>query len=424
MNKKILNMSIIALLMFTICATTFSYADTTVLKVNLLNQNPSPARAGDTVELAFSVENLGQSPFNDVSFEVISEYPFTSVDAETVKQLGTIYAYQTGEDYVSASFNVMVDKDAKEGDYDLKIRYGSKTEKITKTINISVTSKEYAQIIYVDKSILAPGKETDMSFKITNIGSAPLQNLVFSWSEPNDVILPVFSDNTKYIKSLDVGETADLTYTVVADVNADPGLYLLNLNLDYESASGDVASVISSKAGVFVGGETDFDVAFSQSSQGQTSLSVSNIGNTPALSVSVRVPQQENYRVSGSDTAIIGNLDKGDYTLVSFQISANSNNTMRRFNNDGVQKNISQNQSFQRQNNGLRVLIDYTDTAGKRRTVEKTVSIQFRDASSLTGAASASKQTGFIGSTSFYIIIASLAVIAGYLVYKRKSKKK
>jgi DNA polymerase III epsilon subunit-like protein len=79
-----------------------------------------------------------------------------------------------------------------------------------------------------------------------------------------------------------------------ADVNAKPGLYQLNLNLKTESLIGNASSsVISTKAGMFIGGETDFDVAFSESSAGQTSLSVANTGNNPAQSVSVKIPQQE-----------------------------------------------------------------------------------------------------------------------------------
>ena len=75
-------------------------------------------------------------------------------------------------------------------------------------------------------------------------------------------------------------------------------------------------------AGLFVGGSTDFDVSFSESSQGQTSLSVANVGNNIAYAVKVSIPEQDGYKVSGSSSTIVGNLEKGDYTIASFNVES------------------------------------------------------------------------------------------------------
>ena len=231
---------------------------------------------------------------------------------------------------------------------------------------------------------------------ITITGNAPLQNMVFSWSEPNGYILPVYSSDSKYVKYLDVDQSVDLTYTVIADVNAKPGLYQLNLVLKSDSVGGNsTSSTINTKAGIFIGGETDFDVAFSESSAGVTSLSVANIGNNPAQSVSVAIPNQQNFRVTGTSSSIVGNLDKGDYTIVSFQIAqaAAINFTGRGQAGAGNQAAGGQaGQGFVRQNstagnpNNLRVVIYYTDTTGQRQTVEKSVPINFRAAGTTTGS--------------------------------------
>lgn len=173
----------------------------------------------------------------------------------------------------------------------------------------------------VDMAELNLGEETKLKFTITNIGNSPLQNLVFSWNEEEGVILPVYSDNTKYIEYIDVGESIELEYTVVADVDADAGLYQLDLSCEFEDGNGGSGEILNTTTGVFVGGETDFDVTFSESSAGQTSLSVANTGNNPAYSVTVRIPQQENFEVRGSTASIVGNLDEGDYTIVSFQVT-------------------------------------------------------------------------------------------------------
>ncbi|MBI2660673.1 hypothetical protein HYX09_00215 [Candidatus Woesearchaeota archaeon] len=413
-----------ALLLTTTFAVAVEY-ESPVLKVTLLNLNPDPARAGDTVDLRLRAENTGGGSIENLEVEVMKNYPFEIIDGSALQNLGTLYAYQTGKNYVNALFKLKVNKDAVKGQHELKVRYrGGKEEWTIVSFSIDVTSKEFAQIIYVDKAKIEPGKETDMKFTITNIGSAPLQNMVFSWSEANGVILPVFSDDTKYIKYLDIGDSIELKYTVIADVNAEPGLYQLDLNLKYESLTNTTSTVIRTKAGVFVGGETDFDIAFSESTQGQTSLSVANTGNNPALSVSVKIPEQSGFRVSGSNSAIIGNLDKGDYTIVSFQIVQSG---MGNFSEARQQRQSSQNAQNVRdpsgRNNNLRVVIDYTDTTGERRSVEKNVPIQFRassgDTAQTMGHMSTAQQASFWQSKTFYALILVI-IAAGFVIYRKK----
>ena len=384
------------------------------IKITFLNQDPDPARAAETVEARFMVENRGGSPAEHVELEVIPEYPFSLLEgSDALQNLGTLYPYQSGKNSVTIKFKIKISKDAVKGQHELKVRskYGNQGWGAVSYI-IDVTSKEFAQIIYVDKAKLDPGKETEMKFTITNIGSAPLQNIIFSWNEKNGIILPVFSDDTKYVKYLDVGESAELLYIVVADVNAQPGLYQLDLKLKYESLETE-DSEINTKAGIFVGGETDFDVSFSESSQGQTSLSVANAGNNPALSVSVKIPEQTAFRVTGSSSAIIGNLDKGDYTIVSFQIV--SRNALW---NGSSSRQRTQSQATPQVNNDLKVIIEYTDTTGERRSIEKYAPIQFRSASTEEGSDSSTQRSQQTLVQSYRgILITALIIALGLGIY-------
>lgn len=405
------------------------------ISVTMINQNPDPANAGDIVELRYMVENLGNSEENNLEFELALAYPFSEVPGESyVRTITTLKAHQQGSDAVIIKYKVRVDSNAVKGEneIDLKQSYtGSDTFRTTAYM-VDVTGTEYAQIIYVDKAKLDPGKETELTFTITNVGNSPLRNLIFSWDEESGSVLPVYSDDTKYVKSIDVGESVDLIYTVVADVNADSGLYQLDLSLRYETGQG-TSQELSTKAGVFIGGETDFDVTFSESSEGQTSLSVANTGNNPALSVTVRVPEQEGYSVSGSISSIIGNLDKGDYTIVSFQISQ-SMGQRPSVSADFSQMSAEDRQSLREQmmsgnasttGNDLKVQIEYTDTTGVRHTIEKQVSIQFRS-SDTTSTTTTTTTVGFRQRTSangwnnivFYAALAAL-VIAFAVLYKK-----
>ena len=405
--------SLILVLIFSISIAYAVEYESPIIKVTLLNQDPTPARAGDTVELRLRIENTGGGTVQNLELEIQQDYPFAVIDGPALQKIGTLYAYQTGKNYINTQYRLRIDKDAVKGKHELKVKYRyDGGEWITSTFNIDVTSKEFAQIIYVDKAKIEPGKETEMKFTITNIGNAPLQNMVFSWSEANGVVLPVYSDDTKYIKYLDVGDSAELKYTVVADVNAQPGLYQLDLNLKYESLTNTTSTVIKTKAGIFVGGETDFDVAFSESTQGQTSLSVANTGNNPALSVSVRIPEQSNFRVTGSNSAIIGNLDKGDYTIVSFQMASGSNSTRANPRAGPTQM----------PNRNLKVLVDYTDTTGERHSIEKSVPVQFRSGSevAMAGPRRFSLNSLIVPA----LVIVAIAAGLFYFFRMRKSKRK
>ncbi len=411
-------------------------SNSAIVRVSLLNQDPNPARAGDTVNLRFKIENLGGDSVKNFQMELVQDYPFTIVSEDPIKTIDNLDPYQTGKNYINLEYTVKIDRDAVQGQKPLEIRYKYGTyDWILASFSVNIVSKEFAQIIYVDKALIEPGKETEMKFTINNIGNAPLQNMVFSWQEPNGVILPVYSSDTKYIKYLDVGESVDLVYTVIADVNAKPGLYQLNLNLKSESTINATANTITTRAGVFIGGQTDFDVAFSESSAGQTSLSVSNTGNNPAQSVSVQIPLQQSFRVTGTNSAIIGNLDKGDYTIVSFQIVQNSamNFTgQRRQQNSQIPSGLNtSNQDSQLPSrfnasnnpNNLEVVIYYTDTTGQRRSVNKIVPIQFRSSGQGTTGTTTSTRTGTrtSGSVSWVGILIILVIVGvGLLVFRKK----
>lgn len=433
---------LLGLLMLILC-TNIAYAavsDSEIVSVTFLNQNPDPACAGEIVEIRLRVENLGGKEVNNLELELLPEYPFSKISGEEyLKKIEPLAAYQSGANAPLVKFRVRVDQDAIEGINKIEVREGrtGSTFYTSKTISIDVVSREFAEIIYIDKAKIMPGKETEMTFTIHNTGNAPLQNMIFSWSEENDVVLPVGTDNSRYIKYLSPGNSIDLKYTVIGSVNANPDLYKLDLSLEYEvkDESGVISKeTVSTKAGVFVGGETDFDVTFSESSAGQTSLSVANTGNNPALSTTVRIPEQENFIVSGSTSSIIGNLDKGDYTIVSFQISQRTGIRIGTSREQISQLSDEQRQKLREQLpqvnvsqiNNLKVLIEYTDTTGERQTVEKNVPIHFR---TLTGEASASGQNMQLGQFGrvrqqqnpwLTPIIAVILVIAGIIYYKKR----
>ena len=437
--KKIVALfSIVAIL---VCIVPSSSAGTDA-KIVITGVKPTELSPGDTKEITLTVKNGGSNDAKQIVFN-FQESQYISVVGSSSVYINSINGWCSKDVVIT----VHVSEGAPSGTYSIPVactfsQYysdgspGSVTEsmpEVSYSIVFRVEGGAIIDVSDVDMAELNSGEETKLKFTITNIGNSPLQSLVFSWNEEEGVILPVYSDNTKYIKYLDVGESTDLEYTVVADVNAEAGLYQLDLSLEFEDGNGGY----STTTGVFVSGETDFDVTFSESSAGQTSLSVANTGNNPASSVTVRIPQQENFRVLGSTASIVGNLDKGDYTIVSFQVTPASSS----FRGTGVaditqQRQLSEedrqklregsSQRIASQNNNLNVLIEYTDATGVRRTVEKTVPIQFRDISSEGAQLNTreGQQESIRQNPTLIVTIAILGLIIGGFIYYKKRKNR
>ncbi|AKB43345.1 MULTISPECIES: COG1361 S-layer family protein [Methanosarcina] len=403
------------------------------LEVNLTNQNPDAARPGEPVELTVSVQNAGNADLKDIAVTVNPEYPFSKVSGEDLtKKVSYLNARQDDDDAAVLKFKLMTDANASEGTYDIDItttakESGSSSNTITttKTIHLEVRGKEYAQIVTINKASIDIAKEEPLEFIITNTGNSPLKNMVVSWKDPKGVILPVYSDNTKYIKYLAAGDSVTVAYSVMADVNADPGLYTLDVNLSFEDYNSNEKS-IQTTAGLFVGGETDFDVSFSESDQGEISLSVANVGNNMAYSVKVSIPDQDGYRISGSSSTIVGNLEKGDYTIASFNIASTQQDAMNAESSSDNIKSSDEGEnvtSTSMDSNPLKVQIEYTDAKGERIKVDKEVKLEM-DSGNMTAqgsGGSGNKSSGF-GSYLSYIVIIALA--GGAFVYRKKIKEK
>ncbi|MBW3002342.1 COG1361 S-layer family protein [Candidatus Woesearchaeota archaeon] len=442
--KSRIMLSLLIIIAVSMFASAVSAAD--VLTVSLVNQDPDPAIAGDILEVRIGVENTEGIVSENAVLELEDQYPFSMVPGESaVKKIGTLGSYQTGDNYKIIKFRINVDRDAPAGTYDLVFWQYQEGQKeaagIRKTVSVDVKGKEGAEVIYIDKTDLVPGIQTDMKFVITNLGSAPLKDLSFSWENADSIILPVGSDNTKYIKYIDVEESAELDYKVVADSNAEPGLYKLDLALKYEDPLTGEDEEISTIAGVYVGGETDFDVAFSESSSGETSFSIANIGSNPAFSVSVIIPAQDGWRVSGSNSVIIGNLNKGDYTVASFALQQGGGAGMMPPSVDFTQMSDEERQQLREQRTSqskqtVIVEIAYTDTKGSRKIIEKEVAINPSAMMSSTVSADGTTTTirnGFRGrmtqQTSFWsqykwYIIGIAAVVVLLFLYKKYKRKK
>lgn len=275
---------------------------------------------------------------------------------------------------------------------------------IRQTAVIQVQDATVLDITSVTPTSIKIGEATTLLFNITNNGGDNIQNVLFTWTDPNNLILPVGADNRVTITSIAAKNHTELPITIMASSGISPGIYPLTITMEYYDQTG-TKQTVTSTVGMQISGTTTFDVVVQQSTSGSTTFSIVNIGANVASSVIVSIPQQPNYQTSGVSSSSVGNLDAGDYTLATFQIVSTSSNTTSQFpsfNRTGAGvpsgrnfsgRNQFMNQSFTGfQGNGLLVQISYTDVFGVRQTIQKQVTLS--SGSSFSSFGSSTSSTG------------------------------
>jgi len=435
--RKLLLLMILLMLPVTAASADISNGVSGV-QTDLMTQSPNPARPGETVELTVSVQNVGSKDLTDVEISIEPEYPFSQVSGESLtKTISFLEARQDEDDATLVKFKLKVDSDVSDGTYDVYIvaSDSDSDSSVSNTVEVEVQGKEYAQIVTISESSIDVATVETIEFEITNTGSSPLTNMAVSWDESTGVILPVYSSNTKYISSLGVGESVIVAYSVMADVNADPGLYQLDITLEFEDYDSNTTT-INTKAGLFVGGSTDFDLSYSESDEGEVSLSLANVGNNEAYSVKVSIPEQDNFQATGSSSTIVGNLEKGDYTITSFSISQVSG--MPSADDENSSGGIAEAQSSEpspedmeamqeemEAKSELLVLIEYTDSAGQRHSVEKAVQVEELTGGSMAAGSMPGGPGGQSSSNNYiWYGAAALVIVVVGLNYRKKKMLK
>lgn len=415
MNRKIIGF---ALVLFLCMGFQSAYADAGVDKAYLLEITdtrflPETIYVGDIVSVAVDVENTGSVlTVVDLEAELDIGNQFEGIELtdtidqikkDTVKTL--VFKFMVKEDTLPGYYSATITIDYVREGTDITV-----TE--TETIIIPVTKSEKNLDVTLEPRVINPGNQTDVVFTVKNIGGTPVSNLSFTWTEENNFILPVGTDNKRYVSVLMAGEEAIVSYIMAADPNIETGIYPLDITMSFTDIDGTKTQ--ESQLGIIVGGKTDFEVSAEILTTGQLSISIANIGSNNADAVVVRIPEQEGISTSGTNTSILGNLNKGDFTLANFEVRTT---TIRTGQAPGTVPRPSEGDRTDNRRT-LLMEIDYTDTTGERQSVQKTIEMDFVFSETETGFAGR-KQAG---NTNAYFAWALLLVFACGTVAVNKYK--
>ena len=375
---------------------------------------PETIYPGDTIILEVEIKNKS------------SETKLTNIEAELslgeefkeIKESDTINEIGAGNTKTLA-FEFQTKVTTKAGHYStpLTITYLSESDLLRQTqiVFVPVSETEKNLDITIEPNVVNPGKPTDVVFTIKNVGGTPVSNISLSWTEENNLVLPLGSDNTKYVNVLAANQETNVSYLIAADPNITPGVYPLNISMTFNDF--DETKTQTSHIGLIIGGTTEFETSAESLSNGQISISIANVGSNNAGAVVLRIPNQTGVTVSGSSASILGNLNKGDFTLANFEMRITSNQERQM----GTKPSMKNNVPVQSDTKGtLLIEVEYTDTTGQRQIIQKELELNTVFSENETTSGFAGKTGKRTSDQNQYIAWSLLAVmIAGAVVYNK-----
>ena len=155
-----------------------------LMKVTMINQMPDPAEPGKYADVRFKFENNGTKTAENVEAEILPQYPF-SLDPGTdaIKILGSINAQQKGDKGVVIKYRLRVDKDALEGESEIKLRYRT-SENVWITLpEFKINIQPYDAILVLDRvvskpEVIKPGEKATVGITFRNMAEILLKNKI------------------------------------------------------------------------------------------------------------------------------------------------------------------------------------------------------------------------------------------------------
>src|SRR3989344_5798621 len=196
--KKIL---ILFLLVFSIATVSAAACD---LNLSLLNQDPYPAVPGDYVKLVFQISGLTDPDCNDITFELLEDYPLIFNPGENgIRKFNQVDYLRDFQTNLLIPYEVRVDQNALDGANPIEANIQNKgsTSKLTKTFNLEVDDVRADFELYV-KDYNYEKKE--LTLEILNIEEVDIEALTIEI--PKQEGIEIKGSNRVVVGDLDSNE--------------------------------------------------------------------------------------------------------------------------------------------------------------------------------------------------------------------------
>jgi len=194
------------------------------LDISLINQDPYPAVPGDYVKLVFQLEGIDGADCNDITFNLLSDYPIEFNPGEsglrTFERVNYVKDYESN---ILIPYEVRINKDALDGATPIEVRAQSRGDApVSKVFNLEVSDVRAAFEVYVkDYSY----KTNELTLEILNIEASDVEALSLEIPKQDSIIIK--GPNRIVVGDLDSNE-----YTT-ADFEAEPSDGEFKISLIY-----------------------------------------------------------------------------------------------------------------------------------------------------------------------------------------------
>ncbi len=380
------------------------------IKITLQSQDPDPVEPGQIIIVKFKVENDGKETTHDALITLLPAYPFKLYGDVAAKNIGRLRAGSTGSAAVIVEYKLKVDEAAVEGDTELELKIvvgdsGVVYKNNEFLINIQTQDPvlEITSVRTVPEHI-APGSTAELQIFVKNLADSLLKDIKFSldFSSPTLPLAPYQTSSLKRVPSLDTDQQLPLTFNILADPGALPGLYKIPVNITYNDENGN-RYIIRDVIAVLVGDAPDIKAYLKKSTVQQSNkagvitLELANTGTNDIKFMELILLPSEDYQlISPSDYFYIGDVDSDDTESEDISIFINRGADQLR----------------------LPVLLRYRDANNQQ--FEKQVNLEMGLYSSWT-----LKKFGILPrSTAGYYLLLLLLAGGGYFYYIRYYKKR
>lgn len=309
----------------------------TALRISIEYYNPTPVTPGDYVDLYIAVQSQGDDPsrglseldeLKNVELKLLNSYPFT-VSGENIKEIGTII--EGGKAVVK--FKVRVDDNAVSGENDLnfeiKANHLSNFIEVP-PIQLNVLASDASLVIdsaITNPSIVTPGTPADLMLTLKNDARTLLKEIrvQLDYSSTTLDLAPIFTGSEKGISQLGIGDTADITFSLIPFSDADSGVYKLPVTISFIDALGKNYTT-NDMIGIMVGGNIILDVdladfdSFWKGKKGNVVVSVVNNGPSESMHTTLELKDGEGYTVLSNKKDYLGNLESDDFETSEYEI--------------------------------------------------------------------------------------------------------
>ena len=207
-------------------------------------------------------------------------------------------------------------------------------------------------LINQDPATAQPGEYVDLKFKISNQGLDPAEDTSVELVESFPFSLDPDVSANRELGDMRGAAIGDDSYIVEYRVRVDENAVESENEISLKYTTGDDDFSVTRDFDISVDDVgTDFELSAGKVSASSIPVNLDNIGDKPAESVHVVLPDQSGIEKEGLETQVVGSMDSGENKEVDFAVS-----------------NISVGSSY-------RFEIHYTDGNGVRRELVRNIEI-------------------------------------------------